>query len=555
MLGLGWLALAGYPLLGVEPAAMPATAIEFTAEERAWMAAHPVIRVGHDPTYEPYAIQEKDGTIVGLDPDYFALYAERTGLKFQHEVRKDWGVMMEAFKAREVDVLPSLGKSVEREQFLIYTQAYAYAPSVIITRNDSRYLFSLQDLSGKTVSIPIGYAGLRGELNASAPGNTIVEYENSLECYRAVERGEVFASIGDVANASWLIKGHQLTGLRLGSVILNQSDIFMGVRKDWPMLAQILNKTMASVTAEDRQKINQRWIMVDYAADRWWVTAFKIAAGVAAAAILVFIFVVLHNRSLARELNERRRIQAELELVRDKLEQASTEKSEFMHMVAHDLRSPLTGILLNTDLLQYEVDPTKPAIQETIGQIRNSTRQMMRLTNDLVDVHMLEEGKRDFIWAEVDFNLLLHEAVAGYSERAARKKIQLRLDCEPRVHALRSDASALRQIADNLISNALKYSPSDSEVLVSLRAVPAGYRLTIRDQGPGIAPADQEKLFQKYVRGTAQPTGGEKATGLGLWIVRRFVEGLHGRVWYEPGPGGKGTDFVVEVPLAPPPAG
>ncbi len=549
MLGWSGLVFAHSLLLAADPTAT-APAIAFTAEERAWMAAHPVIRVGHDVTYQPYAIQEKDGKIVGIDPDYFELIAQRTGLKFDHQVRRNWPTMMEAFKAHEVDLLPSLGKSAGREAFLIYTQPYAYAPSVIITRSDSTYLFSLQDLSGKTVSIPAGYAGLRRELDANAPGNVVKEYETSLDCYRAVERREVFASIGDVANAAWLIKGHQLTGLRLGSVVLNDSDIFLGVRKDWPILAGILNKTLASVTAEERQRINQRWIMVDYAADRWWITAFKIAVGIAGAAVLVFMLAFLHNRRLAFELAARRRIQAELEQARDKLVRASQEKNELMHMLAHDLRSPLTGINLGVDLLQLEPPLTRDDLKSTAGRIREASGRMARLIDDLLSAQNVEEGQFNLNFSAGDAGQLVGAAVAAVRAVAQDKRITVAVLVPAHEVRLITDFIALQQVVDNLLSNAIKYSPLGTRVEIALTAGATHCRFEVRDQGPGVLPAERERIFEKFGRGSARPTQGEPSTGLGLWIVLRYVTALQGRVWCEPGVGAAGSVFVVEVPLA-----
>jgi ABC-type amino acid transport substrate-binding protein len=338
------------------------------------------VRVGHDPTFEPYAIKdEHTGQIVGIDPDYLALFAARTGLKFQNEVRHDWPAMIDAFKSGEIDLLPSLGYAPAREAYLIYTKSYCFAPNVIITRNDAPYLFSLSELKGRTIGIPRGYTGLRHDLNESAPGNMVVEYDDSLACYRAVEHGEVYATVADVASAAYLIKTNHLTSLRLGSVLSASSDIYLGIRKDWPMLVQIINKVLASITPEDRLRINSRWVAVDYAADWRWAAAFRIAAGIAVVAVLVFLFAFYHNRRMARELGERRRIQAELEQARDRLVRASQEKSELMHMVAHDLRSPLTAMQLGVELLQRDPPMTGPTLASVLVRLRESTGRVLSM--------------------------------------------------------------------------------------------------------------------------------------------------------------------------------
>jgi signal transduction histidine kinase len=324
------------------------------------------------------------------------------------------------------------------------------------------------------------------------------------------------------------------------------------VRKDWPELVSIMNKAIADFTPLERKAINDRWIAVDIRQDRWWVVAFRVATGIAIAAVLIFLLLFLYNRRLASELAERRRMQLELEKAHQELARASEEKSELLRMVAHDLRSPLTGVLLGTDLLKM-MDPQaeRKVFENTLAQIRTTTAQMIRLTNDLVDVNVLEEGKRPYVAVDVDVVNLLHETVSAFSEAAARKHIRLALQVEEPVPGIRSDAMALRQVCDNLISNSLKYSPEHTDVTVVLRRSDSGVRLLVRDQGPGISMEERHNLFQKFVQGSAKPTGGEKSTGLGLWIVQRVVSGLHGRVWCE-SEVGKGATFIVELPLAPP---
>ena len=538
---------------GTKFAPEPGVTVDFTDEERAWMATHPVVRVGHDPTYQPYAIKDDHtGEIVGIDPDYLELFAQRTGLQFRNEVRRDWPAMVEAFKAREIDLLPSLGYSTEREQYLSYTKSYVFAPNVIVTRNDAPYLFSLAELKGRTISIPRGYTGLRHDLNESAPGNVVIEYDNSLECYRAVARGEVYATIADVASAAYLIKTNHLTTLRLGSVISASSDIYLGIRKDWPVLVQILNKVLATITPQERLRINNRWVAVDYAADWRWAAAFRVAAGIAAVAVLVFLFAFYHNRRMARELAERRRIQAELEQTRDRLVHASQEKSELMHMVAHDLRSPLTAMQLGVELLQRDPPLAGPALGSTMMRLRESTGQMARLINDLLSAQNMEEGHFSLHFAAGDAAAMASASVTALRAAAQHKHITIEALLPPRPVFLTTDFVALQQVVDNLLSNALKYSPPGARVELAVSADATHCRFEVHDQGPGVEPAEREKIFEKFGRGSARPTLGEASLGLGLWIVRRFVLALNGRVWCESGRAGTGAVFIVEVPLAPP---
>jgi signal transduction histidine kinase len=289
---------------------------------------------------------------------------------------------------------------------------------------------------------------------------------------------------------------------------------------------------------------------VDYAADWRWAAAFRIAVVTAVVAVVVFILVFYHNRRLARELTKRRRIQAELEQAHDRLLRISEQKSELLRTVTHDLRNPLTGLTLGIDLLRLGgagPDDTRT----TLEQMRTTGQQMMRLINDLVDANVLESGHRNFSWTKVDATAVFREAVQSLAAPAARKTIRLTCTAQEWVMGIQSDLTALRQVADNLISNAVKFSPPDSAVEVDLRWTGTGLRVQVRDHGPGISPEARAKVFTQYGQGDAKPTGGEKSTGLGLWIVQRVVTALHGRVWCEDAPGG-GAVFLVELPRHPP---
>jgi len=526
--------------------------VELTAEEQAWIFSHPVVRAGHDATYSPYAMQDAAGQVVGIDPDYLELIGRRTGLKFQNEVRNDWGRIVQDFKAGQVDVLMSLAHTADREGYLTYTRSYASAPNVIVTRSDSPYLFALAELKGRTIGIPKGAVALRRDLNQFLPGNTVVEYEGSVDCYRAVANGEVYAAVGEVANASYLIRAHHWNNLRLGSVISTSADLYLGVRKDWSMLTQIINKAIDGISPGDRELINNRWIAVDTSVVHRWARAFKIAALVAALAIVVFLLIGLHNRRLARELAERRRIQGELERTRDRLVKASQEKSELMHMVAHDLRGPLSAIQLGVELLQMNPPLSDSSRATTILRVNESADQMSRLISDLLSAQNVEEGRFAMNYVAGDALYLARAAVNSLSTVAEHKHIAVETCLPEKPVPLITDFVALQQVVDNLLSNALKYSPSGSRVEIAVEAMKTNCRIEVRDQGPGVKPEERERIFEKFSRGSASPTAGEESIGLGLWIVRRFTLALHGHVWCEPGPGGIGSAFIVEVPLLPP---
>jgi signal transduction histidine kinase len=304
-----------------------------------------------------------------------------------------------------------------------------------------------------------------------------------------------------------------------------------------------LDRAVASVSDADRQALVHPWIRVDYAKVIRWDVVWKTALSTLAVIAVIFAAGIYHNRRLARELAERSRLLHEVEKAHSRLEQLNEDKNELMHMAGHDLRSPLMAITL---AIENDRELSKP---ETRERMMAAAQQMRRLIEDLLEVHALEEGRREFNFAPTDLSLLVSEVLDGLRAAAGRKRMVLNAaQIEAGLPFVSVDPSAFRQVVDNLVSNAIKFSPPDSQVSVVLRRWQDFVRLEIVDQGPGIQSEECERIFAKYVRGSARPTAGEKSTGLGLSIVRQLMTAMNGRVWCENIPGG-GSTFIAVIPL------
>ncbi len=172
-----------------------------------------------------------------------------------------------------------------------------------------------------------------------------------------------------------------------------------------------------------------------------------------------------------------------------------------------------------------------------VGEMRGAIVRMVELIDTLVDVQALEEGKRSYRFSTFDLGELARTAAQAMSEAAQAKSLRLEVQTAKGLELVESDASALRQVVDNLLSNAIKYSPRGTAVKVEVTEQGDRQLVQVRDQGPGLTAEDQAQLYRKYGTGSAWPTGGERSTGLGLWIVQQIAEGLHGIIRCEGEPG------------------
>lgn len=231
----------------------------------------------------------------------------------------------------------------------------------------------------------------------------------------------------------------------------------------------------------------------------------------------------------------------------EKLNDLNKEKNEIIGIVAHDLKNPISAVHGLAELVQSGfAEPEQ--VPEITRQIVVTADRMLQLVKNLLDVNRLESGTVQFNCVEFDLTSMVEATIAQYMPLAEAKSITLHYHKGTDSSTIIADEQATMQILDNLISNAVKYSPLGKQVFIRVSSNPSSVRLAVEDEGPGLSEDDKSKLFGKFARLSARPTGGEYSTGLGLSIVKRMVETMNGRVWCE-SELGKGATFIVELPI------
>lgn len=222
-------------------------------------------------------------------------------------------------------------------------------------------------------------------------------------------------------------------------------------------------------------------------------------------------------------------------------------KDRFLGMAAHDLRTPLTGISGLAELLRE--DAKDPVQRRFLDGILESSATMLGLINELLDVTKINSGRLDLRLQEVDVAELLGKAVQ-FNTFVARKKVISIRDAVPKdIGTARLDPERFRQVIDNLIGNAVKYSKPGTTVTVGAGKDSGRLSIWVEDQGLGIPPQELARIFEPFFKPSTRPTGGEASHGLGLAIVKRMVELHKGTIAVE-STVGKGSRFTLSLPLA-----
>ncbi len=253
-------------------------------------------------------------------------------------------------------------------------------------------------------------------------------------------------------------------------------------------------------------------------------------AGYAGLVLFLALLGINFERLRARSFLRMERALASLSFANQRLVKVNTEKDEFLKIAAHDLKNPLGGISGYAELLAYYNPPTKEQILDTSKTIVGLSQRMLNIVNNLLDAQRIEEELIEFKSERCPADPLLQGIVKNHLRSAEKKFIALKaVPCVPSICA-RGDEGAMQQILDNLISNAVKYSPSNTTVRCTVRETADGILFDVRDEGPGLSEEDQKRLFKKFARLGPQPTGGEGSHGLGLWIVQRMAHAMGGDV-------------------------
>jgi signal transduction histidine kinase len=241
---------------------------------------------------------------------------------------------------------------------------------------------------------------------------------------------------------------------------------------------------------------------------------------------------------------------AKIERQNEELRRLDELKNTFLGMAAHDLRNPIAVIQMGADLLRENIYVIgEEEVKGMLNDMVDQTEHMLNLLSELLDVAEIESGNIDLILMPIDLQEFLEGAVRRHSRLSLSKGTQIVLEAAP-AGTIRADPNRLRQVIDNLISNAVKYSPAGSTVWVYAERRPTEWFISVRDQGPGILPEDRARLFKEFARLSARPTGGEKSTGLGLAISWKVVD-VHGGVLDVESEPGEGATFWFTLPAGP----
>ncbi len=523
----------------------PDVELDLTAAEKAWLNDHPVIRLASDIAWPPFEWIDSERQPQGIASDYMKLIEKKLGVRFEQEKDKPWPEVVEAVKARKLDVFSCIAKNVQRMEYVNFTRPYLSFPMVIITSNEVSYIDGVNDLIDMTVSVVDGYA-THEYLTTNHPELTLYVVDTSEAGLAAVSQGKANAFVDNIATATHIMHESGLTNLKISGEMPIRYELSMAVRKDWPELVSILQRALDSISDEQRRNIQNKWIGVrfehgiDYSL--FWKSLIVF--------ILIVSFLYFYNRKLSREINQRKVAEDTAIKLRNDADKANQAKSEFLAVMSHELRTPLTSIIGALGLLtgNKKMGVSDDARKMLLIASENSQRLKL-LVDDILDVEKLMAGQMVFQQDTTSVASLVAKAVAANQGYADQYDVSFMVDIDACDDCcIIADEHRLMQVMTNLISNAVKYSPKKGCVHIIAQGDAHKVRVSVADSGEGIPVVFHDEIFSHFSQADTSDTREKGGTGLGLAISKEIIERQGGVIGFTSVPG-QGATFYFEFDM------
>ena len=275
-----------------------------TETDKEWLSAHKELRLGVSLDWPPFEFTDDQGNYVGITSEYVNWLNQTLGIKMNPLTGLSWSEVLQAVQRGDIDLIPAIVKTKEREEHLIFTRPYLKVPLVVITRNDADYLESLDKLAGKKVAVIRGFL-TRTILENKHPDIVFIELNTPEDALRAVADGDAYATISNVAVLDYHSRSLGLDNLKVAAPTPYALDLSFAVRKDMPELGYILDKALASISEKDKAVFHERWANIRIKRQVDWMMVVRLVVSVILIAAIIMAVIMRWNRILKREVAER----------------------------------------------------------------------------------------------------------------------------------------------------------------------------------------------------------------------------------------------------------
>ena len=531
-----------------------------TGGEKSWLEEHGDIRMGflnNDPAI--FSMDETTGKLTGMLPEYVSYAKDCLGnqtLKFNIQDYDDYDEMLQALQNHEIDMIFYAGRNpdiAEKKGYALTNTAWTY--NLMAVTDEKNF----DEGNVYTVAVPKEKEALKQQLTFSYPQWNLVDYDSFEEAAEMITNEKADCFLMGASQAMVYDNNRDFKSVPLTKTM----EACFAVKGGEETLLWILNKTLKGMPSgmltsalAIYDSTADKVTFLDFVKDN--MLAFFLATGFSALSIIVIILVLLRKARKAEAAaklaaNDTQKLNEKLEIALKKAEDASLAKTSFLNNMSHDIRTPMNVILGYAQLMENELNGKDiPEALEHLEKLQQSGNLLLSIINNVLDMARIESGRM-----EIDENYCRIEDVwkslfAVFDEKARKKNISLHYTMNVEHEHVLTDVTKVKEILVNILSNAIKYTPAGGSVMVYVDELPcdeSGYmivRIRISDTGIGMSQDYLTKIFEAFTREKNTTKSKIAGTGLGMSIVKNYVDLLGGTIDVE-SELGKGSTFTVTL--------
>ena len=531
-----------------------------TGEEKSWLEEHGDIRIGflnNDPAI--FSRDEATEKLTGMLAEYTSYAKDCLGnraLKFYMQEYDSYDEMTQALQNCEIDMVFYAGRNpdfAEKNGYALTNTAWTY--SLMAVTDEGKF----DENRVYTVAVPKEKDALKQHIAFGYPQWKLVDYDSLEDAADMVMNEKADCFLIGTSQALRYDNNRDFKSVPLTKTM----EACFAVRGGEGTLLSILNKTLKAMPSD---MLTSALAIYDSTEDKvtFWdfvkdnMFAFFVAIGFFSLSIISIIFVLLRKVRKAEAVaklaaNDTQKLNDKLEIALKKAEDASLSKTRFLNNMSHDIRTPMNAILGYAQLMEDELKGKGlPETSEHLEKLQQSGNLLLSIINNVLDMARIESGRM-----ELDENYCRIEDVwkslfAVFDENAMKKNIALHYAMNVEHEHVLTDVTKVKEILVNILSNAIKYTPAGGSVMVDVDELPcdeSGYmivKIRVSDTGIGMSQDYQTKIFEAFTREQNTTKSKIAGTGLGMSIVRKYVDLLGGTIEVESEPG-KGSTFTVTL--------
>ena len=531
-----------------------------TGKEKSWVEEHGGIRIGfldNDPAI--FSMSEETGELTGMLAEYFSYAKDCLGnqiLEFHVQAYDDYDEMLQTLQDREIDMIFYVGRNpnlAEKNGYALTNTAWTY--SLMAVTDEENF----DEHNVYTVAVPKEKEALKQHIAFSYPQWKLVDYESFADAADMILNGEADCFLMGTSQALKYDNKRNFKSVPLTKTM----EACFAVKGGETTFLSILNKTLKAMPSD---MLTSALAIYDSTADKVTLSDFVkdnlavvfVTAGLSMISILGMILILLRKARKAEAAaklaaNDTQKLNDKLEIALKKAEDASLAKTRFLNNMSHDIRTPMNVILGYAQLMEDELKGKElPEASEHLKKLQQAGNLLLSIINNVLDMARIESGRM-----EIDENCTRIEDIRQtlfeiFEDEAKKKKIALRCTVNVEHEHILTDITKVKEIFVNILSNAIKYTPTGGSVMVNIEELPCdepGY-MSVRtrgsDTGIGMSQDYQTKIFEAFTREQNTTKSKIAGTGLGMSIVRKYVDLLGGTIEVESEPG-KGSTFTVTL--------